>query len=182
MEFFIGASKPTPCTTVYMYHTSPRWGGFPSSIARQTKRVPTPNDTSSESSRRDVSNIDPLWHRHYSNCGDARYRAWKVGSGVCDTRRRIRYVFPTKRQFWMRFLKWGPPEKTWKLGVTWYILYPYRRCSRPIQGLANHYICDATDVPSQPLQLRNYQPLHQPFSTYVAHGHFVPRKTVFGEM
>ena len=35
---------------------TPARGGFPSSIARQTKSVPIPNDASSESSRRDVSN------------------------------------------------------------------------------------------------------------------------------
>ena len=32
--------------------------------------MPTPNDTSSESSRRDVSHADLCWHRHCLNCGD----------------------------------------------------------------------------------------------------------------
>ena len=35
--------------------------------------VPIPNDTSSESSRRVVSNVDLFGHRHYSNCGDIEH-------------------------------------------------------------------------------------------------------------
>ena len=62
----------------------PLWGGFRSSIARQARRVPTPNGTSPESSRRDASKAPTflaptqfqlLW----------RYRPWEIGPGGCDT-------------------------------------------------------------------------------------------------
>ena len=37
---------------------TPSWGGFSSSIARHPKRVPIPNDSSSECAGRDVFNAD----------------------------------------------------------------------------------------------------------------------------
>ena len=57
--------------TVYddVFHPPPG-AVFPSSIApppRLCQECHIPNDTSSESSRRDVSSVR---HRHYSNCGD----------------------------------------------------------------------------------------------------------------
>ena len=57
-----------PDTTVYdgVHHTP--LGRFSKLDCSTTKRVPIPNDTSSESSRRDVSNADLFGHRHYSNC------------------------------------------------------------------------------------------------------------------
>ena len=59
-----------------LYHTappSPLGRVFPSSIDSTTKRVPTPNGMSSESSRRAVSNADFFPRRHYSNCGDIEH-------------------------------------------------------------------------------------------------------------
>ena len=64
-----------------MYIT-PLWGGFPSSIARPTNRVPIPNETYSESSRRDASNAVLLGTRHYIRLW--RYRPWKIGAGGCN--------------------------------------------------------------------------------------------------
>ena len=55
-------------------YVSPSPGAvFPSSICSTTKRVPIPNDTSSESSRRDGSNTDLVGTVHYSNCGDIEH-------------------------------------------------------------------------------------------------------------
>ena len=67
----------------YDVYIAPPWGGFPSSIARQLcKRVPIQNDTSSESSWRDVSNADRCCTRHYSNCcGDTKRGKSKIGQG-----------------------------------------------------------------------------------------------------
>ena len=62
-----------PCSTVCI---TPLWSGFPSSITRQPKRVPIPNDASLQSSRRDFSEIFPMptffWHPHFQLW---RYRA-----------------------------------------------------------------------------------------------------------
>ena len=58
-------------TTVYVTYPL---GGLSKFACSTTKEAPIPNDTSSESSRRDVSNADLLRHRHYSSCGDSEHR------------------------------------------------------------------------------------------------------------
>ena len=55
----VGVPKNMPYTTVCITH--PR-SVFRRSIARQPKRVPALNDTSSDSPRRDVSSADRCWH------------------------------------------------------------------------------------------------------------------------
>ena len=77
-----GRVKGVLYTTVYSICTTPLWGVFPSSRCLTTKRVPiapTPNDTPSESSRRDVSKAEFVWHWQYSDCGNMKYRPWKIG-------------------------------------------------------------------------------------------------------
>ena len=50
-----------------------RLGRFSKLDCSTNKRVPVPNDMSSESSRRDFQS-QPFWHhRHYSNCGDIEH-------------------------------------------------------------------------------------------------------------
>ena len=68
-----------------IYHTP--LGRFSKLDCSTTKRVPIPNDKSSESSRRDVSNagflaptVFQLW----------RYRPWKIVPGGSDVHRRLR--------------------------------------------------------------------------------------------
>ena len=84
-------------TTPYPYrvrrpmYINPPWGGFSKLDCSTIEKEGTDNErhASWESFRRDVSIAQPFWHRHYSNCGHAKLA--KIGPGVCDTDRRIRY-------------------------------------------------------------------------------------------
>ena len=60
-------------STVYdgVHHTP--LGRFSKLDYSATSRVSIPNDTSSECSRRGVSNADLFWHRHCSNRGDMEH-------------------------------------------------------------------------------------------------------------
>ena len=61
-----------------------------SKLRQPTKRVPRPNDASSESARRDFSNaglfLAPALFRLLL-CQVWRYRPWKIGPGLCDKTR-----------------------------------------------------------------------------------------------
>ena len=63
-----------------------------------TKMVPVVlirNYTSSESSRRDVSNTDLFGTDTISSCGDFDHRPWRIGPGGCDilVHRRVRLMW-----------------------------------------------------------------------------------------
>ena len=77
------------------------WGVFSKLDRSTTKRVPIPNDTFSESSRRDGSNAErflappplQLW----------RYRPWKIGpgGGWCYMHRRVPYTMHSIGRFFL---------------------------------------------------------------------------------
>ena len=75
-----------PCTTDGVCHTITHpWGGFPCSIGRQPRGCQIPNDTSSESSRRDVSKTDLFGSGRSASCGDIEHeKLQQLGLGVCD--------------------------------------------------------------------------------------------------
>ena len=65
-------------------------GRFSKVDCSATKRVPIPNETSSESSRRDFPTPGFL-ARHDSNCCCGDIEDGNIGPGVCDVHRRLRY-------------------------------------------------------------------------------------------
>ena len=75
---------------VYAYHTP--LGRISKLDRSTTKRVPVPipNDTSSESSRRDVSKCRPFLAPTLFQL--RRYRPMETGPGVCDIHHRMRYI------------------------------------------------------------------------------------------
>ena len=86
------ASYPVYC----VQYITPPGGIFPRSIARQTKREPTSNDTSPESSRRDASNADLLGADIIPTI--VEISTIENGPGGCDIHRHIiRYAFPPPR-------------------------------------------------------------------------------------
>ena len=92
------------------YSISPpplRW--FSKLDCSTAKRAPIPNDTCSESSRRDVFQCQPFWHKHYPNCGDIERgkstQGWVISTVVygssstrCMLRRRCRPIPHRYRQ------------------------------------------------------------------------------------
>ena len=81
-QYISGYPQSVYPTTVYdgVYHTL--LGCFSQLDCSATKRVPIPNDTSSESPQRDVSNVDCFRHQHYSNCGDIEQRKSAQGGVI----------------------------------------------------------------------------------------------------
>ena len=65
------------------YAPHPPGAVFPSSIARQPRVAPIPNDASSKSSRRDVSNVDGFMAPAIFRLLLWRYRPWEIGPGAC---------------------------------------------------------------------------------------------------
>ena len=133
---------------------TPPWSGFPSSIARQPKRVPQPNDTSSESSRRDVSNADflaptllQLW----------RCRARKIGPGECNSLYTVIVYgsgFNNLMARGQRHPNFLPSTKRFGLGYSYVLLLPVtsiKRSSRSVQQM--HPPCIATNAPPPPAPL-----------------------------
>ena len=80
--------RSVPCTTVYV---TPLWRGFPSSIARQPRGCRScriPNHTSSESSRRDVSNAGLFGTGTFPA---VEVSSMEIGPEGSDINRRVRY-------------------------------------------------------------------------------------------
>ena len=72
--------SPIPYTTVFI---TPSWGRYSKLDCSTNKRVPIPNDTSAESSRRDASNVEPFWPSTLFQLL-RRHRPWKIRREGCD--------------------------------------------------------------------------------------------------
>ena len=69
-----------PYRAGYMTHP---WSVLSKIDCSTTKRVPIPNDTSSESSRRDVYNADPIGTDTIPTMGDINHRKSAQGDVIC---------------------------------------------------------------------------------------------------
>ena len=89
-----------PHRTRRCIETQPR-GVFPSSIARQSKKGPIPNDKFSEGSRRYVFQCRRSWHRHYYTIrGDIDHGKSTLGDAVYT----VEYGMPRSvRNFLLHF-------------------------------------------------------------------------------